>query len=249
MESSGLARFLFELASEDRLGILAAIQETPLRHAQVARRLDMTASEATRHLNRLASAHLVAKNARGEYAPTNLTRVLFAGVPFLRFLDANRDFVLNHDVLVLAPEFVERLGALANGSFTTGAYRVLSFHERSLKAARQRIWVMSEQASEHAIPIMREKASKGADVRVIRPRRGHEDAFPFLAGMARNYPLRLVSRTSVFLAVLDEIAGVCFPTLDGNVDMSTMLVLEDAEGCQWAADLFLHFWDEAQERA
>src|SRR2546427_8502210 len=52
MESTGLARFLFELASDERLGILGAIEEKPLRHAQIARRLKITDSETTRHLNR-----------------------------------------------------------------------------------------------------------------------------------------------------------------------------------------------------
>ena len=51
MESTGLARFLFELASDERLGSLEAIEEKPLRHAQIARRLKITDSETTRHLN------------------------------------------------------------------------------------------------------------------------------------------------------------------------------------------------------
>ena len=75
MESKDLARFLFEIASDERLGILAEVAEKPLKHAQIARRLDMTGSETTRHLNRLASAGLVTKNPRGEYEPTNLARL------------------------------------------------------------------------------------------------------------------------------------------------------------------------------
>ena len=59
MESTGLARFLFELASDERLGILEVIEEKPLRHAQIARRLKITDSETTRHLNRLASTGLL----------------------------------------------------------------------------------------------------------------------------------------------------------------------------------------------
>src|SRR5256886_13057284 len=55
MESTGLARFLFEPASDERLGILDAVAERPLRHAQIARHLRMTVSETTRHLNRLRS--------------------------------------------------------------------------------------------------------------------------------------------------------------------------------------------------
>src|SRR3989442_4597133 len=90
MESTGLARFLFELASDERLGILEAIEEKPLRHAQIARRLKITDSETTRHLNRLASTGLLTKNPQSQYEPTSLARLASAGFPFFRFLLANR---------------------------------------------------------------------------------------------------------------------------------------------------------------
>jgi predicted transcriptional regulator len=248
MEPTGLAQFLFEVASDDRLGILAAIAEKPLRHAQIARHLDMTDSETTRHLNRLSSASLATRNPRGEYEPTNVARLLFAGLPFLRFLAANREFLLSHDVLVLPPEFVERLGALTECTFTTGTYQVVATQERALRAVNGRIWVISEHVFEQAIPIMREKASKGADVRVIRPRAAFEGAIPSPPGIERNYPVRLLGETTLFLAVLDDIAGVCFPALDGAVDMSRMVLLRDSRGYRWAEDLFLHYWDQALER-
>lgn len=248
MEPTGLARFLFELASADRLAILEAITETPLRHAQIARKLDMTASETTRHLNRLSSAALVARSPEGEYEPTNLARLLFAAFPFLRFLTANRGFLLDHDLLVLPPEYVERLGALAECTLETGTYKVVSFQVRALKSTKRRIWVLSEQAFDQAIAVMREKASEGVDVRVIRHRREFEDGTPGPSAVERNYPVRLLDETRIFLAVLDDIAGICFPTLGGQVDMSTMLLLRDPRGYRWAEDLFLHFWGQARER-
>lgn len=245
--SEGLAPFLFELASDERLDILAAVADKPLRHAQLSRRLSMTASETTRHLNRLSSADLVARDPEGAYAPTNLARLVLAQLPFLRFLTANREHILTHNLQVLPPEFVERLGALEGGEFVVGAYKVVAVQEQSLRDVEGRIWVLTEQAFEQAIPILREKAAAGADVRVIRPRKGFEDTFALVAGLTRNYPVRLLEETKFFVAVLDDIAGVCFPTPDGKTDMSAMLVLEDARGYQWSADLFLHFWERARE--
>src|SRR5438445_7060336 len=124
MESTGLARFLFELASEERLGILAGVSDKPPRHAQTAPRVRMTDSETTRHLNRLTAAGLVTKGPQSEYEPTNLARLVSADFPFFRFLLAYREFLLNHDVLVLPPGFVARLGALSGGVLTMGTYNV-----------------------------------------------------------------------------------------------------------------------------
>ncbi len=247
MESTGLARFLFELASDERLGILDAIEEEPLRHAQIARHLKMTASETTRHLNRLASTGLLMKNAHSQYEPTSLARLVSAGIPFFRFLLTNRDFLLKHDVRVLPPEFVERLGALAAGTFVTGMYDVAAAQERYLRAVNQRIWVLTDQLFEQALPILREKTAAGADVRVIRSREGFHRETARLPPVQRNYPVRLVPEARAFLAVLDNVAGICFPTIDGKVDMEAMLLLVDPAGHRWASDLFVQVWNEARE--
>lgn len=248
MATDDLARFIFEIASTKRLEILLALTDRPLRHAELARKLEMTPSEATRILARLSSAGLVTKNPQTAYEPTNLTRLLLSGLPFLHFLTANREFLLNHDVLVLPPEFVERLGALSECTFVEGAYKVVGFQERNLKAAKRRIWVLTKQAHDNAIAIMREKAPQGADVRVIRHRGEFEDERTGPRAVDRNYPVRVLDETRVFLAVIDDAAAVCFPTLDGNVDMGTMVFLGDPRGCRWAEDLFLHFWGVARER-
>ncbi len=247
MESTGLARFLFELASDERLGILDAIAAKPLRHAQIARHLRMTDSETTRHLNRLATAGLVTKNPQSQYEPTNLARLVSAGFPFFRFLLTNREFLLKHNVRVLPPEFIDRLGALSEGTFTIGMYDVAATQERSLRAVKRRIWVLTEQMFEQAVPIIREKAAAGADVRVIRPREGFHRGTALLPAVERNYPVRVISEARIFLAVLDNLAGVCFPTVDGKVDMEAMLLVGDPAGYRWAEDLFTHFWRQAGE--
>lgn len=247
MESKDLVRLLFEVASAERLGILTAVSEGPLKHAQVARRLDMTASETTRHLDRLTSASLVAKNPEGKYEPTNLARLLSAVLPFFRFLTSHREFVLGHDLLDLPPGFVERLGDLSESTFATGVYGVVALQERGLRAAKRRLWIRTDQVFEQALPILEEKARAGADVRVIMPREGFKEAFPDPSVITRYYPVRFLEEVRVFLAVLDDRAGVSFPTPDGKLEMSTMLRLRDPRGYRWAEDLYVHFWREARE--
>lgn len=44
-----------------------------------------------------------------------------------------------------------------------------------------------------------------------------------------------------------DVSFYCFPALDGKVDMSRMLLLEDSRGYRWAEDLFLHLWSQARE--
>jgi len=142
---------------------------------------------------------------------------------------------------------VDRLGALGDGTLVTGLYDVAATPERYLRAVKQRIWVLTDQMFEQAVPIMREKAASGADVRVIRSHEGFGRGTALLPSVERNYPVRLVEETRIFLAVLDDLAGISFPTVDGKIDMEAMLLLSDPVGYRWSADLFTHLWNGARE--
>src|SRR2546428_4352882 len=83
--------------------------------------------------------------------------------------------------------------------------------------------------------------------RPYRPGEGLELEVARVPPVERNYPVRLVPGARVFLAVLDDVAGVCFPSVDGEVDMEAMLLLTDPSGHRWASDLFAHEWSEAGE--
>jgi predicted transcriptional regulator len=66
----GLAKLFFELASDSRLCILNELKGEALKMQDVARRLDVTATEAFRQLERLSAALLVARQPDGTYTIT-----------------------------------------------------------------------------------------------------------------------------------------------------------------------------------
>ncbi len=248
MSPTGIPSFLFEIASDERLGILRAVAEGPLRHTEIARKLSLTGSETTRHLNRLAQAGLLTKNLGGDYALTPLAEALRLGLPFWEFLTAHRSYLATHRVTVVSTPFVERLGELRWGRFVEGTYPIVAVQEQALRHALRQIWVVTEQRFEQAIPILREAASRGVDVRVVRSRPLLEQERHQGRDIDRNFALRTLPEVRVFLAVVDEQAGLCFPTQEAKVDMSSMLLMTDPEGLRWARDLFLSLWNEAQER-
>lgn len=237
---------LFEIASEERLRILRALAGRPMRHAEVGRALSMTGSETTRHLNRLVAAGLVRKGSQGEHALTEVARALQAVLPLFDFLAARADYLNDHGLSALEPPFVERLGELSRAEVVRGTYRVLAVQESALKAATRRIWVVTEQRFDQGVPILRERAVRGADVRVVRSRTLLTEERRSRQDVKRNFPVKTLAPVRLFLAVVDDQAGLCLPSGDGTVDMSAMLLVSDPVGCRWCEDLFLGLWEAAE---
>ena len=65
---SGVEKLFFELASETRLDILRELKNENLKMQEIARRLDVTATEAFRQLERLSNALLVQRQPDGTFA-------------------------------------------------------------------------------------------------------------------------------------------------------------------------------------
>lgn len=247
MPTERLSKFVFEIASSERISILRALHERPLRHSEIAERLSLTGSETTRHLTRLASIRLIEKDPEGRYRPTNLTEALLVGLPFLDFLSRREEYLADHDPLPLGPSFVARLGELNEGRLIDGTYPVIAAQDAGLREARRRIWVVTDHRFEQALPLLREKASQGTDVRVVRPRRALDEERSPSARVDRNYAVRLLPEVRVFLAVLDDQAGLSLPNRSGVPDLSAMFLLTDPKGYRWAEDLFQHLWAQAAE--
>ena len=71
-----LDKLFFELASESRLGILHELQAKELKMQEMARRLDLTDTEACRQLQRLSEARLVQKQPNGAYILTAYAKLV-----------------------------------------------------------------------------------------------------------------------------------------------------------------------------
>ena len=126
MPTERLSKFVFEIASSERISILRALHERPLRHSEIAELLSLTGSETTRHLSRLTSIGMIEKDPEGRYRAKNLSEALLVGLPFLDFLSRREAYLVGHDTLPLGPSFVARLGELNEGLLIDGTYPVIA---------------------------------------------------------------------------------------------------------------------------
>jgi predicted transcriptional regulator len=114
----GIERLLFDLASENRLGILKALSQSRLKMAEVARRLDLTATENFRQLQRLSEAKLIQKLPNGEHTLTQYGKLTLHLLLALEFTHKHRDYFLTHDIWRLPSPFVNRIGELTGAALS-----------------------------------------------------------------------------------------------------------------------------------
>jgi predicted transcriptional regulator len=91
VEESGLAKLFFELASESRLCILRELQKENLRMQEIARRLDVTPTEAFRQLERLSAASLVQRHPDGKFALAVYGKLVLQISTSLDFISEHKD--------------------------------------------------------------------------------------------------------------------------------------------------------------
>ena len=102
-----IEKLFFELASESRLSILHELQNENLKMHEIARRLDVTATEAFRQLQRLSKALLVQKQPEGTFAITFYGKLVLHLSSSFEFVSKHREYFLTHDVWQIPPTIRE----------------------------------------------------------------------------------------------------------------------------------------------
>jgi predicted transcriptional regulator len=166
-EEKRLDLLFYELASEDRISIIKELCFSSLKMQEVARKLDLTATEASRQLQRLSQAKLIERGSEGNYTTTQLGRLLLNLSTSLEFVYKHDDYFLTHNLTRIPQPFVDRLGELSKGTLVADLITDLARWEALLTTAKDHIWVMTPRAMGHLTRISAEKLSEGIKIRSI----------------------------------------------------------------------------------
>ena len=239
-----LCDLLFEFSSTERMKIMNSLMVEGLKLSQLSKSIDMTVSEASRHLQRLSDLELIDKNADGAYIPTSFGRLAVNLLRGLDFASENRQYFLEHDILGLPEALVDRIGALSNTTINTDTVRVLAHVDKMFQEADEYIWVMSYAPSlPSTIPLVEARLENGVILRRIFP----EEIIP-TQGEAETIsgPCRTLPRVDVRI-MMTEKEAMCSPrSIEGKTDY-TSFIGKDSEFHAWCKDLYLHYWDQATE--
>jgi predicted transcriptional regulator len=238
----GLAKLFFELASEARLGILYELRKGNLRMQQIARRLDMTATEAFRQLERLGAASLVQRRPDGAFALTEYGKQVLQISATLDFISRHREYFSTHELTKLPPRFVNRLGELSGAKLEANTIETLNRGADAFTRAKRYIWGVGEGSiPEHMVPVMNEQVQSGIEVRMLisGPHFPHTEN---LLQVPRNVETRVLNDCPVMIALTEGDAIVTFRQVGGRADYAAF-VGNDPVFHEWVRDVFLYYWE------
>jgi len=242
-EEKRLDLLFYELASEDRLAILRELCNSSLKMQDIARKLDLTATEASRQLQRMRQAKLIERGSEGKYSTTQLGRLFLTLSASMELIYKYDDYFLIHDLSKIPLPFVNRLGELSNATLVADLNMDLARWETLIKEAKEWIWVMTPQAMGHLSQIMADKLTEGVKLRSIFCETVREAKATLPSG--QNVERKLLPVVPVIMIISEKEASVSFPRLDGNVDFPSFFGT-DQTFLNWATDLYLFYWKQAK---
>ena len=240
-----LKKLLFELASESRLSIMSELQKENLKMQDIARRLDVTATEAFRQLQRLSEAGLVQKQPEGTFTITQYGKLVLHLSSSFEFISKHKDYFSAHDIMRLPPQFVSRLSELSQAELVMDTIKSLNKGEHALKEAQQYGWGIAEGTiPEHMGPIMEGQIQKGLKLRFIIPENSP------LANlnppqMTRNLEVRYLSELPAIVVLTEKEGSICFRQVGGRMDYAGFFGNHPAF-LNWVKDLFLYYWEKTK---
>jgi len=211
----------------------------------VAKKLDITATEAYRQLQRLTDAGLLEKIPDGKYRSTPYAKLVLESSGAMDFLSRHREYFLDHDTSLIPPEFRVRFGELSKTVLLTEAVVNLNTATEVFKDAEKRIDAMNNQHLRHNAEILRQQSFKGVKVRSLLQENmiGTIKEDPSLA--EKSWELRTLPRIGAIVILTEKIVGIALPKLDGKMDYQ-VFEGKDPESMKWAGDLFEDQWNRAK---
>ena len=241
----GVDRLFFELASESRLGILRELQTKNLKMQELARKLDLTDTEAFRQVQRLSEALLIQKHPDGTYTISQYGKLVLFLSRSIETAHKNRQCLLTRDIWRLPEPFIERIGELVDAHLFSDMFDMFNGANQAIAKAEKYIWIIGDKPISSMNAGLTEQVLKGVKFRMLF----HESLLPLYKPTleeARIVEKRTLSEAiPATMVVTEKMAGVSLLAADGRADYA-LFYGWDPNFMRWTHDLFLYFWERGK---
>jgi len=242
---------LFELSHSVRYGIMKALADEPKKLTKLGELVSANNPEVSRHLDRLKRSSLVDKNPDGTYYTTSFGEIIMHMVPSLSFAAAHPEYFLEHDLSLLPPEFIRRLGELKSCELVEGTTVNLYRLEDSGRSSNTRIYTVSNEfvtkITEENFSGFDQIIAGGFVFRWILSESQLKDknlmALADHFGSSQDKHFRVIPQVPLFCSIIDDEVMVAFLDKKGKADFSVGFYSLDPVVLRWGENLFSYLWD------
>jgi predicted transcriptional regulator len=255
-----LGDLYFELSNEDRLEILHRLRDNPMNVTRLARELEITTQECSRHTARLSEALLVARDPDGSYALTPYGRLSLRLLTSQSFVAEHRDYFNAHTLERLPPELLSRIGELQGGKPADNAMVSFSIVENIMRDAEESLCMIHDQYLLSILPLCVGALKRGVSLRSVElkakpPGRSLDSIRPdYITLEDEQYFIQLwhegkidslfSEEVHVFLYINEKEALIAFPLAEGGYDYLGFSS-EDPVFHKYCSDVFEFYYERA----
>ena len=239
-----LDKLFFELASESRLDILHLLHASDLRMQEIARKLDLTDTEAFRQLQRLSEAKLIQKLPEGAYAITEYGKLIMRFSESFTFAFKFKQTLLTRNMWRIPDQFVNRLGELSTAQLSIDQVEMINGAAQLFANAEKYIWVIGQRPLGFLDVKAAEIIQKGISIRLMFDESSMQffEKIPDVKGV---FEKRVIPTIPAVLIMNEKYAGVSVLSIDGRSD-NAVFYGSDPVFLRWAGDLFLYYWEQGK---
>lgn len=244
-----------ELASEQRLRILSSLDSKPHRVSGLAKKLDVTAQEIHRNLDRLSNSGFVRKGTDEHFHITTMGRLMLSQMPLMFFVSKNKKYFSSHDIGVLPTKFSRRLGVLENCECIKGVTNVLNRWRKIYVNSKEYVCDLLNEFPPGMDEILLKRVKNGAKYRHIVNNNPdeHDGRVENLKKLGyydliqqKKIERRKLETTGVVLILNEKEGGIIFPSNEGEPDLRYMFYSNDRMFQDWCKDYFEFYWKKAK---
>jgi predicted transcriptional regulator len=242
--SEGVDRVFYELASGSRLSILRELQIRNYKMQELARKLDLTDTEAFRQLQRLSEAQMIQKQPDGAYGITQYGRLLMQFSHSFEFALKFRQCLLTRDIWRLPSQFIDRLGELSKVALNTDSLEMINNIELLISNSQKYLWIIGERPLGFVGPKIVEQVQKGLVIRLMFEE-SNSKFFENVPDIKGVFEKRVIPVMPATLVLNEKFAGVNLLSIDGRPD-NAVFYGNDPVFLKWVTDLFLYYWEQGK---
>ena len=255
-----LCDLLFEVSNEDRLSILRELQDREMNVTTIARAIDVTTQEVSRHLSRLTEVGLTEKDPNGPYRLTPFGVLTLTQIQGLEFTSTHKDYFRSHPVEGLPWRFLLCLGELSGSEYIEDVMVAVHKIEKVIKEADEYLLNINVPYIASAFPHIRDAFDRGVrgsflhgeslglpeemmDERDV----SFDDEFILKIMRSGLYEERILDVPLIMYMSEKELALLSFPKRDGRFDFFGYSSSDEGI-LSWCRDLFLHYWEKGTSK-